>query len=562
MRDLPIWTPLASVMLALAWLIPNASPPWIAFHKDAWAALVFLLVALAYLTTAPRTNRRYGFGPIEASLALLAAWTIGQWAIGLIPFFGHAALGASYLLAAAAAIVIGRSWEAFEANAPGNFLFLAILIAALGTMALILVQWFGIAGNEVWISAVASAGRPYGNLMQPNNAATLLLLGMVAVYWFSVIGRIGWIVATVCTSSFLFAVALTGSRIGYLAFTATSILLLILGLVRTDIRRMRPVIVLLIVLLPMFVIAISHDWGLSEAGTGAVGPNLDARPLTSIRLKVYEAHLHAILANPWTGVGFGQGAKAQQLAAEMGYPLPGLFTWAHNACLDVASWFGVPALLILALSILLVLCRLSWVQLSSSRWGYLLGLFVVAMHAMVELPHGYAYFLLPAGLMVGALTACKKARVIRLPGALVAAWLLTMALILGVLTRDYLRVEAAFLEWRFKNANFTGAQGGVVPSVLLLNQFQALLVGLAKPSESISDREIERFAESVLLFPSAAALLRLAELQASSGDLASAESTIAAAKSLTSAVEWTAMRARWKYLGTEDPAIASVNWPE
>src|SRR5690606_16679675 len=182
-------------------------------------------------------------------------------------------------------------------------------------------------------------------------------------------GRIGWIVATVCAALILFAVALTGSRIGYLTFTASSILLLVLGLIRTDMRRMRPVIVLLIAFLPLFIAAISHHWGPSEAGVGAVGPKLEARPLTSIRLKVYEAHMHAILANPWTGVGFGQGAKAQLLAAELGFPLPGLFTWAHNACLDVASWFGVPALLILSLSILLVLCRLSWAQVSASRWA-------------------------------------------------------------------------------------------------------------------------------------------------------------------------------------------------
>ena len=42
----PIWAPLASVLLAAAWLIPNTSPPWVAFHKDFGAGLVFGLVAV------------------------------------------------------------------------------------------------------------------------------------------------------------------------------------------------------------------------------------------------------------------------------------------------------------------------------------------------------------------------------------------------------------------------------------------------------------------------------------------------------------------------------------
>ncbi|WP_291136963.1 O-antigen ligase family protein [Hydrogenophaga sp.] len=547
--------------MALAWLIPNASPPWSAFHKDAWASLVMLVVGCSFLLTAPRSEKSYRLDPIASALTMLAIWSIGQWMTGKIFFGGHAVLGFSYLSAGAAAIVLGRSWEERQVNAPGDFVFGAILIGALGSAALILAQWLGIDANDVWVSQVDPSGRPYGNLMQPNNAATLLLLGLVSLYWFHVRGMLRGLVGIVAAILILFVLALTGSRVGYLALAISSSLMVLLGGMHKEFRRQRWAVLFLMVLLPIFVVGVSSPSG-SIDGAASVGPNLESRPLTSIRLMTYEAHLNAILANPWWGNGFGQGVKTQLLAAELGYRLPGLFTWAHNAFLDIAGWFGVPALFVLLVAIFLVARALPWSNPTPTRVSYFLGTLIVLLHAMVELPHGYAYFLLPCCLLVGAMTANLGVVAFRMPRWMFVGAFMGLALILAALTRDYLRVEAAFLQWRFQNANFARAKHVDIPRVVLLDQFQALIKGLSQPEADLDEKDITEFEQAVLLFPSASALQRLAEVQVLRGRTDNAIRTIQIAQVLTNQTEWAEMAARWKYLGGINPIFRAVEWPQ
>ena len=79
MSKLPIWTPLASILLALAWLLPNASPPWPAFHKDAWSAFVFCLVAAVVVFRRQAGGfRGFYLDPMVAVLLLLASPALAQ----------------------------------------------------------------------------------------------------------------------------------------------------------------------------------------------------------------------------------------------------------------------------------------------------------------------------------------------------------------------------------------------------------------------------------------------------------------------------------------------------
>jgi hypothetical protein len=169
---LPLWTPCASAFLALAWLLPNANPPWVAFHKDAWIALVLSLVSLVLLIKNRAVREALRVDLLSLFFLLLSVAVIAQWLAGAIPLLGHAVMGASYFLAAAFAVVIGRAWEMVEPDRVGDFLFAAFLIAALGTALIMLAQASQSYINTIWINALPPGGRPYGNLVQPNNAAT------------------------------------------------------------------------------------------------------------------------------------------------------------------------------------------------------------------------------------------------------------------------------------------------------------------------------------------------------------------------------------------------------
>lgn len=558
MSKLPIWTPLASILLACAWLLPNASPPWPSFHKDAWFAFVFCLVAVAVVFQRRDQARRFFLDPLSAVFILMAVLSVAQWVAGIVYFFGHAAMGFAYFSAAALTCVIGRAWEKSEPGKPGDFLFAALLLAALGTGWMMLAQWLRLDVNDVWVNPLPSWGRPFGNLVQPNNAATLLILGMVSLFWFAAQGQIGKKVWVFGSAFLLFLVALTGSRSGYLSFLILLILGLVMGVRHSEFRSWRGAFLLLAALLPVFVFLVTRDW----SGDGAFAQQPFERNLTSARMLVYRAYLDATWASPWLGYGFEQGAVTQMASAELGHPLPALFTWAHNAFLDVSTWFGVPVALLVIAAVAIHVAALLRGTFDLKRAIYAAGVCAIFMHGMVELPLAYAYFLFPACLMAGAMLAGLKTPAIALSRASVAALLLCLVATLGVVSRDYLQIESAFFTWRFKQANVGRDHPMDVPESLLLNQFQALLVGLRSTPTTITEEGLRAFEQAVLLAPSAAAIQQLAELQLGRGEISAAQKTADMALVLTHGKERKALAARWRYLGTQDATYRAVTWRE
>ncbi len=558
MKQLPIWTPLASVLLALAWIIPNASPPWLAFHKDAWAALVFLGVALVLVFRRPPASLNVQLDAMALLLVCASLLPLLQWALGIVYFFGHALMGFGYFSAAALAVALGRAWEQREPGRPGDFLFWALWLAAMVTSGIMLSQWLKLDANEVWVQQLPTDGRPFGNLIQPNNAATLLLLGIAALNWLSVQGRLRVGPALLGVGYLGFFLVLTGSRIGYLSFLVLALAGLFAGWRQSDFRAWRPVYIAMLVALPLFHYVISFDWGSVAIETEG------ARPLvlsaSNIRIFVYHAYLEAALTKPWLGFGFEQGAKTQLAAYALGHELPVLFTWSHNAFLDLATWFGLPMALAAILVTLACAVAVLRAPFDPRRSIYVAAVFVMFAHGMVELPLAYAYFLLPACLLAGAVTARLRWPAVSLPLVVPRVMLLAMAMLLGGITYDYLRVESSFYTWRFMNARVGKDHPMDVPDTMLLKQYEALLTGLRGSAETMSDQELKDFEEAIYLDPSAAGMLQLAEIQLKRGNIASAQRTANMASVLTHGEMRARVAARWAYLGTIDPAYRAVTW--
>lgn len=558
MKHLPIWTPLAAVLLAFAWIMPNASPPWVAFHKDAWTAFVFLLVGLVLAFAGRSAKVEFRLDALSIVLIFAALLCLLQWTWGMVYFLGHALVGVAYFGAAALAIILGRSWEARSPSRPGDFLFWSFWLGAMGTCGIMLAQWLRLEVNEVWIQSLGADRRPFGNLIQPNNAATLLLLGVVALQWFSVCGSLRRLPALICLAFFSFFLVLTGSRIAYLTFFVLAVAGLLIGLRQSIVRTWWPVYLAMILLVPLFRFLISYDWSVTVVETEGVRPLVSVAQ--NVRFVVYQAYLEAAFTKPWLGFGFEQGAKTQLAAYGLGYELPELFTWSHNAFLDLTTWFGLP----IAFGAITAVgfCAISTLRapFDPRRYVYCASVVVIFLHGMVELPLAYAYFLFPACLLTGAMTANVKWPTLSLPLAAVRASLLGMAVLFGGIIYDYLRVESAFYTWRFMNARVGKNHPMDVPDTLLLKQYQALLTGLRGSAETLSDQELKDFEAAIYLDPSAAGLLKLAEVQLKRGDIPSAQRTADMASVLTHGEMRSRVAARWAYLGTIDPAYRAVTW--
>lgn len=523
-------------------------------------ALVVVFVVMVW-----KTRQRVGLPvtvtPLVFVLVLLAGLTLLQWLFGQIFFLGHALLGAAYFLAAALSVALAQRWEAASPNAVGDFFFAAILIAALITTGFMLVQWLQLSQWEVWIQPVPVGRRPFGNLIQPNHAASVLVLAMVSLLWWVYRGKLGTTVAALGASYLSVFVAMTGSRIGLLSLFSVVVAALVMVVRLRQRGAWTWVLLTQLVLIPLCAVLLSWDWG-PNVSLGTLGPSgALQRELAGARQQVYAGYLIAVWDRPWLGYGFAQSVEAQAYLWEIGIALPGLFTWAHNAFLDLALWFGLPLSILAAIAVGFTLLRLMSAPQSTARWIYMAGVLVIFLHGMVELPLAYAYFLLPIALLAGAAQVGARLPGVAIPLRMVVGVLLTMFLYLVVLWYDYLRIEHAFNIWRFKQSNIGTYHPKETPDTLVLDQFEALLTGL-RAEGALDSKALHGFQEAVLLHPSASALQQLAEVQVRSGHVQAAQQTADLAWLLSLPDVRKALARRWQYLASQNPAYTAVTWRE
>lgn len=565
MNALPLWTPLASVLLGASWILPNASPPWLAFHKDAWLSAVLLLVAIVWLARGRAAGitealRLDIFGCVFLGLASFA---VLQWGIGIIHFSGHVAIAVLYLAGAALAILIGRDWSRANPQQFGDFLFLSLVLASLGTAFLILVQWLQLPWMGVWIQEVAPSHQPYGNLNQPNNAATLLVLGMVGLSWYAYRNCISPNVWLIGAGFLAFVLSTTGSRIGYLSFTSLTLLSVLLGWRSTDFRPWRARFFMLIMVFACSVVFMNLPTPVvQETLQTASSPRAFERDLTTARLFIWQAYVSVAASHPWVGMGFGQGFLTQIAAGDLGFDLKGLYTWTHNALLDIATWFGLPAALVIVLLVVWVLWLILKAPRQVDRWIYTAGVFAVTIHGMVELPMAFAYFLFPVCLMTGAVLTSLGVSGIPLSSRFVWAWISSLAILFMAVVYDYLRVESAFYTWRFENARIGKNHPMDVPKTLVLNQFEAVLIGLRGSADTLSARQVDAYEKAITYLPSLAALQHLAEIRMRQGDAVGAQRAADWAVLTATPAMREALAARWRYLTLFEPELAAVEWKD
>lgn len=552
----PLWTPVASLALAVAWLLPNAHPPWVAFHKDAYLALVLAVVCLPVIARAWRFRVASRWDWLSVYLMGLSLLVAGHWAAGKVEFLGQAFVGVVFFFAAGFAVYIGRLWTTSTAGHVERWLFSAFLVAGIASAGVIYGQWLQIDMHPVWFNYLPPGERPYGNLNQANNAGSLLLLGLIALAWLMLTSRVRTGVFLMAAAFLIGALVLTASRITFVSYVALLLVALLQAWRLPKFRKYRWLPVILLVMFVVIFLAQQLGWG--EA---AENSNPLRRDLTGIRMLAYGAFGEAVLRGPLSGFGFDQAVKAQLFAGQLGHKLPGLFGWTHNFLLDIAVWFGWP-IAVLGIAVggwsVWQLRRLTFDPTIAANIACVLTLL---MHGMVELPLTYAYFLLPLCLLIGALCGHAAIPSARLPLPMAGACLIGLALALGAVCTDYLRTEAAFNAWRFKAARVGTPPERIETDFLLLDQFSVLINGLEADPSNPSAIDLERFRSAVLSFPSPYALQRLVLFQAKAGDIENAEKSVEMARLLTSGDTNRDMAKQWRTWQKTDPDVARIAWP-
>lgn len=547
--------------IALAWLLPGHYYPWAGFQQETMAAIGAALVGLAALVSAREWPAR---APLLAAVALAVALVpLLQRAFGMVYFGSDALLGALYMVAFAMSMVAARQLAAVPGSAFVPLLFAAFACGAIASMGLGLYQWLDI-GSHLFIEPISAGDRISSNLRQPNHFASVLGLGLAAVWWAYETRRIGALGAALGAAFFGFGLVSTQSRAGWLMLLSLVLLWLIVR--RRAALRTPPWAVALAV--GLFALGVLAWRPLNEALLlNAGGGGLHTRMQSGWRLIHWQVLWDAIWLQPWLGYGWGQVALAQQ-AAVMDHPSTG--EWlisAHNLILDLLAWNGVP------IGAALIAVMAAWAVSRLKRcaeadtWALLGGLSVLLAHSMVEFPMHYAYFLLPAGLMIGAIEARVASAV---PAArwhigrpAFAGALAVMAGVLSWIAVEHLEIEEAVRRVRLRDAGYMqpGAPP-VPPTAMLLDQPREYLTMWINPElRGMMPDELDRLRQVALREASPAALFRYAVTAARHGRPDDAQRTLGLRCHIWGDDHCADGRRAWIQRGEREPWIRAVSYP-
>lgn len=555
--DSALWPALFVLLLSMGWLLPNHYPPWTTFHLDAWIACVLSVAALVLIGRAHAALPVYGLTLVVAALGLVPGV---QYLAGQLATAGNAWVSTAYLLGLALALLTGARWESLRAGHVADCLFAAIGMASIVSVGLQLHQWLGLDGLELW-SMGADMLRPHANFGQPNQLATFLLWGLLALAWGVLRRKVGPVVAMVAALFFLFGIALTSSRTAWIGLT---ILVLASWYWRAwwpspTLPRWTGALALAFGLMVAFIPIINRVLLLTDDSD-----DIDhlARLAQESRPTIWAHFLDAMLQRPWFGYGWNQVAMADLEVADQRPAINVFFAHSHNLFLDLVLWCGIPlGLLVSGICIRWFWRRFRMVA-SAEAAVMLLFLVVMANHAMLELPLHHAYFLLPFGLVMGALDVrLGIAPVMRLSRAMaLLLWVVAFAL-LSVIVRDYMRVERSYQTLRFEWARIK-TPPAEIPDVLLLTQWPDFVRFVKMvPAKGLGEAELESLRRTAALNPGAATLQKLAVVLAINDRPQEAALWLRRMCATATRSQCELVRKAWVIDATKIPELAAVRWP-
>lgn len=436
-------------------------PPWTSFHSEAPAFLASTLMLAGCVLHRPKI----GAGIVLGVILVAIAWA--QLLGGLVPHAGDVWVVTAYIAAFAAAWLSGAAPASHEDRAK-LLSALSFALLAMGLLAAFqcLAQWAQVDDRWAeWVFLASQSSRAVGNFGQPNQTATLLSMATAAAGSLVVRGRLGRIVGWALLLLFGWAVVLTQSRT---ALISAVVLMAGLGGLSLWVPTLRPWRTHAFIWL---IYLFAATWLYQVAPVqGAKGP-IGAEAMVSIGLRpvLWTQLSLAALQQPWFGFGWLQVSTAQQTGA---IRFPGIeqTNYAHNVMLDLVVMVGIP------IAVAMLVATAAWIVRRAMRlWhkrptegavaGALFMLVPFAVHAQLELPHAYSYFLVPVGLLFGLFDGATRnaGEGIDVPRPMVAAAAAILIALFGVLAYEYSAVEEDFRITRFENRRLGETPGDYVP---------------------------------------------------------------------------------------------------
>lgn len=426
---------LAGILIISAWLTPVHYRPWVTYTGELLAFIALFAVAAVYL------KEKIQLPKITLPLLLLSFVPLIQWVFGEVYFFSTALLCFCFTFAFWLSTVFGYNLSLNTLEREKTFTQLSFVLSFAGTATAIfaIMQWMNV-DEKFSLVMDFRANRPYANFAQPNHMASFLIISLLANLYLFEKQKLKKILILLSSIAMVFAVALSQSRTSWVACCC----ILIYGAYQyykgfIHLKWYWALAWVGFFIACMFTLPLINQLMVQASDLQVVQTTAVADRATGdmSRLAIWQQMIQAIYDRPWLGYGWDQVSVAYTLVSEH-FTGPVWVDSAHNFLIDFILWNGV----------LIGLPFLGYFV----YWGYqlhkqvnstesVLGLLmvgVIVVHAMLEYPQYYAYFLLLIGFILGTIQAQnKQTQVVLLsPNYMRVTYIVAVPLLILII-RDY-----------------------------------------------------------------------------------------------------------------------------
>lgn len=553
---------LAAVGLSLVWLAPNHQLPWSAFHHELAMAVALGLMGVVL---AWQTRWRVPLSAFSGVLLLVAVVPWAQWLGGLIPKAGTAAVSSAYVVVAMLAFLIGHAARLNQHHRLLDIVFAALALSAALNVPVQWIQWLQWYSSDfeslilLLVTPISDRERPSGMILQPNQLATVQVWGLIALSWFRYRRMLSTPVLALLFAWIGVGIGLTQSRAGLLEMVlATGLLTFALkGEARRTLLIAWCVLLTLLIAWAMNFKPVAEWLGIQQSAEARLAT------IDGARIDAWRAFGAAILERPWFGYGLTDGGFAYVAVAHL-HPelfIGQRFAHAHNVLIDVTLWFGVPlALLLMGVLGVWLGKRLKALPGEPGNVFAMALLGALSVHAMLELPHQFLYFVAPAALFTGWLMGPGEGA--SLPGR---AWAVAGLLTLGVagwISADYFPYQERYTEWRFENSRVGKRPDIEVHEPRILNQIHDELALYRMPLRSdMTEQELEWVSNTARSVNSPPAYYAAAKAFALAGQAESARVWMMRFNAIMGAEGVATIHRIWSGDQKANPSLAVLDWP-
>ena len=419
---------------------------------------------------------------------------------------------------------LGHAYVNDEPGSDGALasIFCMLWFAALVSATMGLLQWLYLTDLfTVYVvqADISDSHRAMGNLGQPNQLATLLLIGIACLTWTYESRRIGGLALAIGVAFMTMVLVFTQSRAGMISGATVAGFLIWKNWNSTFRLRSRYILVWAI----LFCALTQALPSIHDAMLMGSEPDL-LRASNVARHTMWKQTLSGIEQAFWFGYGWNQTPTAHS-AGSIAVPGSLTYTYAHNIVLDLLAWNGVPlGFLLTGACFWWFVSRIEGVKNASAIYA-MACLLPIAIHSMVEFPFAYSYFLLTAGLMAGIVEASRVSAVnIQLSSRWIASLVSMWFAIGGYMVYEYLLIEEDFRIVRFESLRVGRTPAEYeVPHVWMLSHMASMLNAARQQAQpGMQSGELENLRKSSLRFPYGLLSFRYAVSLGLNGDAAGA----------------------------------------